>query len=52
MDDFIEEEDLLDEDLEYAYGSKKRLDEDVDNGDLDAEDALFFEGYQGEDEED
>ena len=50
MDDFIEDEEL-DEELEYASGSKRKLDEEVDNGDLEAEDALFFEGYQGEEED-
>ena len=53
--------DLLDDDEELyeeesseeseAYGTKKDLDEAVDNGDMDAEDALFMEGYLEDDEE-
>lgn len=50
MDDILDEEDILDEDLEFTYGSKKKLDEEVENGDMEAEDALFLEGYQEDDD--
>jgi hypothetical protein len=53
--------DLLDDDEELyeeesteeseAYGNKKKLNEAVDNGDMDAEDALFMEGYLDDEEE-
>tara|TARA_Y100000034_G_scaffold133270_1_gene198285 strand:+ start:2404 stop:2565 length:162 start_codon:yes stop_codon:yes gene_type:complete len=52
VDDLLDDEELLDEDLEFQYGSKKKLDDAVDNGDMDAEDALFLEGYQDDDDED
>tara|TARA_Y100000310_G_C20429685_1_gene690829 strand:- start:517 stop:681 length:165 start_codon:yes stop_codon:yes gene_type:complete len=51
IDDIVEEDELLDEDLDFAYGSKKKLNKAVDDGDMEAEDALFMEGYLDDDEE-
>ena len=45
IDDIIDEEELLDEDLDFAYGSKKKLAKAVDDDEMEAEDALFMEGY-------
>ena len=49
IDDTIDEEELLDEDLDFAYGSKKKLEKAVDDDEMEAEDALFMEGYLDED---
>jgi hypothetical protein len=51
IEDTIEEDELLDEDLDSTYSSKKKLDKAVDDGDMDAEDALFMEGYMDEDDD-
>jgi len=50
IDDILDEEELLDEDLDFAYGSKKKLEKAVDEDEMEAEDALFMEGYLEEDE--
>ena len=48
-DDELFEEDLA-EGEESGYGSKKKLEDDVDNGDMDAEDALSLEGYHDDED--
>jgi isopentenyl phosphate kinase len=54
IDDILDDDELLDEefsdDVDITYGTKKKLDEAVDNDDMEAEDALFMEGYMEEDE--
>tara|TARA_Y100000310_G_C20647094_1_gene797258 strand:+ start:587 stop:748 length:162 start_codon:yes stop_codon:yes gene_type:complete len=50
IDDILDDEELLDEDLDPAYGSKKKLEKAVDDDEMEAEDALFMEGYMEEDE--
>lgn len=45
IDDEYIEEDLLEDDVDVEYTSKKKLEKAVDEGDMEAEDALFMEGY-------
>ena len=50
IDDYIDEEDVLDDEIDVEYTSKRKLEKAVDEGDMEAEDALFMEGYLEEDE--
>ncbi|MBS3156777.1 hypothetical protein J4442_01225 [Candidatus Woesearchaeota archaeon] len=50
IDDYVDEEDVLDDEIDLEYTSKRKLEKAVDEGDMEAEDALFMEGYLEEDE--
>jgi len=50
IDDYVDEEDLLDDEIDLEYTSKRKLAKAVDEGDMEAEDALFMEGYLDDDE--
>lgn len=50
IDDYVDEEDLLDDEIDLEYTSKRKLEKAVDEGDMEAEDALFMEGYLDEEE--
>lgn len=50
IDDYLDEEDVFEDEVDLEYTSKKKLEKAVDDGDMEAEDALFMEGYLEEDE--
>ena len=50
IDDYVDEEYVLDDEIDLEYTSKRKLEKAVDEGDMEAEDALFMEGYLEEDE--
>ena len=50
IEDYVDEEDILDDEVDLEYTSKRKLEKAVDEGDMEAEDALFMEGYLEEDE--
>lgn len=50
IEDYVDEEDILEDEIDLEYTSKRKLEKAVDEGDMEAEDALFMEGYLEEDE--